>query len=94
MNSTRTHLRDELDQLIADYNAGTKDVGEFFQELFAVMKKLENEDRRTESERLIAEELASASQSLWGGCIWESGRCGVHACDRGVLRGRKEQIPG
>lgn len=58
MNPTRSTLRDDLDELIAEYNAGAKDVEKFFQELLTFMKKLDAEDRRTDSEGLTAEELA------------------------------------
>lgn len=58
MNPTLRNLRDELDRLIADYNEGAKDVGKFFQELLAFMKKMEAADLRTETEKLTLEELA------------------------------------
>lgn len=66
MNPTRSNLPDELDELIAAYNAGTKDVGQFFQELFDFMKKLEVEDQRTDREGLSIEELAVFDQLTAG----------------------------
>lgn len=66
MNPTRSNLRDELDELIADYNAGTTDVNTFFQELFAFMKKLEAEDQRPDAEGLTVEELAFFDQLAAG----------------------------
>jgi type I restriction enzyme, R subunit len=66
LNPTRSNLREELDELIADYNAGTKDVNTFFQELFAFMKKLEAEDLRPDTESLTVEELAFFDQLTAG----------------------------
>ena len=58
LNPTKRNLRDELDRLIADYNAGALGVETFFEELLAFIKKITAEEGRTDREDLSREELA------------------------------------
>lgn len=86
MNPTRSNLRDDLDQLIADYNAGAKDVQKFFQELLAFMKKLEAEDRRPNAEGLTEEELAFFDLLMAGMTL--------EAADRDKVKAIARELPG
>ncbi len=58
LNPTRSSLREQLEVLIADYNAGAQSVGAFFEKLLAFIKKLEEEERRAEGEGVSQEQLA------------------------------------
>lgn len=86
MNPTRSNLRDDLDQLIADYNAGAKDVEKFFKELLAFMKKLDLEDRRPNAEGLTEEELALFDLMIAGMTL--------EAADREKVKTIARELPG
>lgn len=59
LNPTRGNLREQLEELIAEYNDGARNTEQFFQELLAFMKdKVEPEERRNGAEGLSQEELA------------------------------------
>ncbi|WP_437528254.1 type I restriction endonuclease subunit R [Sorangium sp. So ce726] len=58
LNPTRKYLGEQLERLIADYNAGARNVEQFFEDLLTFMKKLEAEDARAEHEGLSREEFA------------------------------------
>jgi len=57
LNRTRINFYDELQQLIDEYNAGSKNVEEFFNELKKFAQLLSAEERRGLSEGLTEEEL-------------------------------------
>ncbi len=57
LNPTRGNLHDQLERLIAEYNAGAHSTDQFFQELLAFMKTLEKEEQRPTDEALSVEEL-------------------------------------
>jgi type I restriction enzyme R subunit len=59
LNPTRRDLRDQLEQLIADYNDGSRTAMQFFDELLTFLKeKLAAEERRSQTEGLSPEQLA------------------------------------
>ncbi len=59
LNPTRRNLREQLEELIAEYNDGARNAAQFFQELLAFMKnKVTPEEQRTGAEGLSQEELA------------------------------------
>lgn len=57
MNKTRIGLADKFQKLINDYNAGAKNIEEFFNELIAFAKELDQEDQRAVREDMSEEEL-------------------------------------
>jgi type I restriction enzyme R subunit len=57
LNPTRIELQERLKNLIDDYNAGTHNATEFFEQLAAFSKTFTEEERRTVSEGLTEEEL-------------------------------------
>ena len=57
LNPTRSNLHEQLERLIAEYNAGAHSTDQFFQELLAFMKTLEKEESRGTDEGLSAEQL-------------------------------------
>jgi type I restriction enzyme R subunit len=57
-NKMRQQFLDRLNKLLDDYNTGTKDVDEFFDELINFAKDLSKEEQRTIEENLSEEELA------------------------------------
>ena len=57
LNPTRGNLHEQLERLIAEYNAGAHSTDQFFQELLAFMKTLEKEEQRPAEEALSAEQL-------------------------------------
>lgn len=58
LNPTRVALGERFEQMIAEYNAGSQNVSEFFEALLAFMKNLEAEEARGSGEGLTAEQLA------------------------------------
>lgn len=58
LNETRTHFRDLFEELLDEYNAGTKNVEEAFKALLELVGQLDGEERRAVSEDLSEEELA------------------------------------
>jgi type I restriction enzyme R subunit len=59
LNPTRGNLRDQLEELIAEYNDGARNVEQFFKDLLAFMRdKVETEEQRPRAEALSEEELA------------------------------------
>lgn len=57
-NRTRMALKDRLQKLVDEYNAGSKNIEEFFQELLRLAQELTQEDQRAIAENLSEEELA------------------------------------
>ena len=57
LNKTRMELADKFQKLIDEYNAGSKNIEEFFNELLAFAKKLDDEDQRAVREEMTEEEL-------------------------------------
>lgn len=58
VNKSRVDFAARFEQLIADYNAGGKDVDTFFVELVSFARSLSEEEQRSVSENLSEEELA------------------------------------
>lgn len=58
LNRTRMDLLEKFQQMIEEYNSGSKNVELFFDELLAFTKKLSEEEQRTVAENLTEEELA------------------------------------
>ncbi len=58
LNRSRIDLLEKFQQMIADYNAGSRNVEELFEELIRFVKALDEEQRRGISEGLSEEELA------------------------------------
>jgi type I restriction enzyme R subunit len=58
LNRTRTDYLEKFLELIEEYNAGSKNVELFFDELLAFTKKLSQEEQRAVAENLSEEELA------------------------------------
>jgi type I restriction enzyme R subunit len=58
LNRTRTDYLEKFLEMIEDYNAGSKNVELFFDELLAFTKKLSEEEQRAVAENLSEEELA------------------------------------
>lgn len=56
-NKTRVHLSDRFKALIDEYNAGSKNIEEFFAELVAFANDLDNEEQRAVREEMSEEEL-------------------------------------
>lgn len=57
-NKSRKKFIDKLNLILADYNSGSKNVDDTFNELVALAQLLNEEERRTEIEWLTEEELA------------------------------------
>jgi type I restriction enzyme R subunit len=57
-NPTRLHLVEKLEKLVDTHNAGTIDAERFFEELKALVREMEEEQRRAAREQLTEEELA------------------------------------
>jgi type I restriction enzyme, R subunit len=57
LNPTRGNLHDQLERLIAEYNAGAHSTDQFFQELLAFVKTIEKEEQRPTEEKLTTEQL-------------------------------------
>ena len=57
-NPSRMELSAKLEEIIAQYNAGTVSVERLFQELLAFIKDLDEEEKRATRENLSEEELA------------------------------------
>lgn len=58
LNRTRIDFLEKFRQMIEEYNAGSKNVEIFFDELLAFAKKLSEEEQRAVAENLTEEELA------------------------------------
>ncbi|MGI9188638.1 MAG: type I restriction endonuclease subunit R, partial [Longimicrobiaceae bacterium] len=58
LNRTRAEFLEKFQQMIAEYNAGSKNVERFFDELLAFTKKLSEEEQRAVAENLSEAELA------------------------------------
>jgi type I restriction enzyme R subunit len=58
VNPTRRNFQEQIEELIAEYNAGAKTVEQFFTDLLAFMEKLQAEEQRAGAEGLTQEELA------------------------------------
>lgn len=57
LNKTRTDLAEKFQLLIDEYNAGSKNIEEFFNELVAFAKELDEEEQRAVREEMSEEEL-------------------------------------
>lgn len=57
-NRSRIDLLEKFQQMIADYNAGSRNVEEMFEELMRFVRELDEEQRRGVAEGLSEEELA------------------------------------
>lgn len=57
-NPTRQDMVEKLEELVAEYNAGSIDAERFFQALKALVADMDEEDRRASREGLSEEELA------------------------------------
>jgi len=58
VNRTRIDFREKFEELIADYNAGSKNVSEIFDELVVLARELNQEEQRHIREGLTEEELS------------------------------------
>jgi len=58
LNPTRADLLERFQRLIDEYNAGSSNVEEFFQQLIAFTKELSDEEKRGVAEALTEEQLA------------------------------------
>ena len=58
LNRSRMDYQAKFEQMIAEYNAGTIDVADYFQKLFDFVNDLSEEDQRASTEELSEEELA------------------------------------
>jgi type I restriction enzyme R subunit len=86
LNPTRVALGERFEQMIAEYNAGSQNVSEFFEALLAFMKNLEAEEARGSGEGLTAEQLAV--YDLLQGAGGKSG-----AKDRKLLKTIAKDLP-
>jgi type I restriction enzyme R subunit len=57
LNKTRVDLAEKFQRLIEEYNAGSKNIEEFFNELVAFARELDEEERRSVREEMTEEEL-------------------------------------
>lgn len=57
LNKTRVDLADKFQRLIDEYNAGSKNIEEFFNELVAFARELDEEEQRAVREEMPEEEL-------------------------------------
>ena len=57
LNKTRIDLADKFQRLIDEYNAGSKNIEEFFNELINFAKELDEEEQRAVREEMSEEEL-------------------------------------
>ena len=57
LNKTRINLADKFQRLIDEYNAGSKNIEEFFNELLNFAKELDEEEQRAVREEMSEEEL-------------------------------------
>lgn len=57
LNKTRVDLADKFQRLIDEYNAGSKNIEEFFNELVAFARELDEEEQRAVREEMSEEEL-------------------------------------
>jgi len=57
LNKNRTDLAEKFQHLINEYNAGSKNIEEFFNELIAFAKELDEEEQRAVREEISEEEL-------------------------------------
>lgn len=57
-NKIRKRFMERLNKLLSEYNAGTHDIDEFFDQLVELAQELSEEDRRAIEENLTEEELA------------------------------------
>lgn len=58
LNPTRGRLRDQLELLITEYNAGARNAAQFFPDLLEFLKEMAEEEGRAGEEALSGEELA------------------------------------
>ena len=58
LNKTRINYLEKYQRMIAEYNAGSKNVGDLFNELIELVKKLSEEEKRHIAENLTEEELS------------------------------------
>ncbi|MDD9974473.1 MAG: type I restriction endonuclease subunit R [Candidatus Poribacteria bacterium] len=58
LNRSRMNYQQKFEQMIAEYNAGTIDVDDFFEGLFNFAGELHQEDQRADAEEFSEEELA------------------------------------
>jgi len=58
LNPTRDRLIEAFEKLLAEYNAGSKNIEEFFEDLLKFAKSLGDEEQRSTREELNEEELA------------------------------------
>ena len=58
INRSRMDYQEKFEQMIAEYNAGTIGVADYFQRLFDFVNDLNDEDQRARTEDLSEEELA------------------------------------
>jgi type I restriction enzyme R subunit len=58
LNKTRVDLADKFQRLIDEYNAGSKNIEEFFGELMTFAQELDAEEQRAVREEISEEELA------------------------------------
>lgn len=58
LNKTRVNLADKFQRLIDEYNAGSKNIEEFFKELVDFARELDEEEQRAVREEVSEEELA------------------------------------
>ncbi|MDQ3633771.1 MAG: type I restriction endonuclease subunit R [Acidobacteriota bacterium] len=58
LNHTRTDFLDKFQKMIDEYNAGSKNLEDFFKELINLAQELSEEEQRAVSEGLTEEELA------------------------------------
>jgi type I restriction enzyme R subunit len=58
LNKTRVNLSEKFKRLIDDYNAGSKNIEDFFNDLVAFVQELNEEEQRSAREEMNEEELA------------------------------------
>ena len=58
LNRSRMNYQQKFEQMIAEYNAGTIGVADYFEKLFDFVNDLNEEDQRAHTEELSEEELA------------------------------------
>jgi len=58
LNKTRIDYQEKLEQIIKEYNAGSKNIEKLFEELLQFSNQIKEEDKRAISENLTEEELA------------------------------------
>ena len=74
-NPTLAGLRDKLEELIEEYNAGAKSVGDLYANLAKFADELEKQEERAKAEGLTAEEMAFFDVMLAaGGAVDTDGR--------------------